>query len=139
VRATQVSAFLENRPGRLLHLLNVLAEAKVNVQAHDIVEAPDFGIVHLIVDDPRLAVAAVSAAGLTATTTPVLVVDLPNEPGAFVNYVLKPLAEAGVNIQYSYAFAALASAGADDRGPASRVVLKVDDAARAEKALAGPG
>ena len=139
MRVTQVSAFLENRPGRLLHLLNVLAEAKVNVLAHDIVDASDFGIAHLVVDDPKLAVAAISSAGLTATITSVLVVDVPNEPGAFVNYVLRPLAEAGVNIQYSYAFAAQAGAGANKPVRSSRVVLKVDDAAKAERALAGAG
>ena len=137
MRVTQVSAFLENRPGRLLRLLNVLGEAGVNVLAHDIVDASDFGIVHLIVDDHRRAVEALSAAGITCTTTTVLATVVPDAPGAFVQWVLRPLAEAGVNIQYSYAFGALASAQPSEQGQGARpkVVLKVDDMDRAEEAL----
>ncbi|MGQ9554092.1 MAG: amino acid-binding protein [Anaerolineae bacterium] len=136
MRVTQVSAFLENRPGRLLHLLSVLAEAKVNVLAHDIVDASDFGIVHLIVDDPKKAVQAINQAGLTCSTTTVLAVNLPNEPGAFVEHVLRPLAASGVNIQYSYAFGSLASTTSQVESVRPQVVLKVDDMDRAEKALA---
>ena len=54
MKVTQVSAFLENRPGRLLFLLNVLADAGVNIVAHNIVDASDF-IVHLIVKDAEQA------------------------------------------------------------------------------------
>jgi len=139
MRVTQVSAFLENRPGRLLHLLSVLANAGVNVLAHDIVDASDFGIVHLVVDDPKRAVQAMSDSKLTAATTNVLVVDVPDRAGAFVDCVLRPLAEAGANIQYSYAFGALAGTGTAERADATRVVLKVDDIARAERALAQTG
>jgi hypothetical protein len=128
MQITQVSAFLENRPGRLLRLLNVLAEADVNLIAHNIVDASDFGIVHFITDDPARTAAAVRAAGVTCSTTTVLDVAVPNQPGGFVNYVLKPLAEAGVNIEYSYAFSV---ASAD----CARIVLKVDDAQRGETAL----
>ena len=135
MRVTQVSAFLENRPGRLLHLLSVLAEAKVNVLAHDIVDASDFGIVHLIVDDPKKAVQAMNQAGITCSTTTVLAVDLPHKPGAFVEYVLRPLAASGVNIHYSYAFGSLASTTSQANALRPQVVLKVDDMDRAEKAL----
>lgn len=129
MRATQVSAFLENRPGRLLYLLNILADAKVNLVAHNIVDASDFGIVHMLVDDPSRALDAVRAAGLTCSSTEVLQAEVPNKPGAFVNQVLKPLADAGVNIEYSYAYS---SASADS----AMIVLKVNDVVAGEKALA---
>jgi hypothetical protein len=128
MRITQVSAFLENRPGRLLFLLNVLAEAKVNLVAHNIVDASDFGIIHLLVDDPQRAITAIRDAGLTCSTTTVLSVVVPNEPGAFVEHVLKPLAAAGTNIEYSYAYSGAGEA---------RIVLKVDDLDGGEKALSG--
>ena len=80
MRATQVSAFLENRPGRLLHLLQVLAEANVNIIAHNIVDASDFGIVHMLVDDPQHALEVMRSANMTCSTTTVLQVNVPDEP-----------------------------------------------------------
>ena len=130
MKVTQISAFLENRPGRLLYLLNILAEAKVNLVAHNIVDASDFGIVHMLVDEPRRALEAIRAAGLTCAATTVLALAVPDQPGAFVDQVLKPLAEAGVNIEYSYAYSAPGTGKA-------HVVIKVDDLERGEKALAG--
>ncbi len=126
MRVEQVSAFLENRPGRLLYLLSILAEARVNLVAHNIVDASDFGIVHMLVDNPQQAVETIRNAGLTCSTTTVLAVEVPHEPGAFVERVLKPLAAAGINIEYSYAYS-----GCDE----ARIVIKVDDLDGGEKAL----
>jgi hypothetical protein len=128
MKLTQVSAFLENRPGRLLYLLEVLADNGVNILAHNIVDASDFGIVHLIVDEPERALNAIRDAGMTCSRATVLVVAVPNEPGAFVERVLKPLADAQVNIEYSYAYS---------ESPAGKamVVIKVDNENRGENAL----
>jgi len=128
MRVTQVSAFLENRPGRLLYLLNIIAEEGVNLVAHNIVDASDFGIIHLLVDRPQPAMEAIRDAGITCSSTTVLQVTVRDEPGAFVRHVLQPLADAGVNIEYSYAYSAPGSGEA-------RIVLKVDDLERGEKAL----
>jgi hypothetical protein len=124
----QVSAFLENRPGRLLYLLNVLAEAQVNLIAHNIVDASGFGIVHLLVDRPSRALEVIRDAGLTCSITTVLEVIIANEPGAFVEHVLKPLANASVNIEYSYAYGVPSSNEA-------HVVLKVDEVERGQAVL----
>ncbi len=129
MQVTQVSAFLENRPGRLLYLLNVLADAQVNIIAHNIVDASDFGIVHLLVSDPEQALAAMRAAGLTCSSSEVLVVAVPDEPGAFVHKILMPLAQSGVNIEYSYAYAAPETHEA-------RIVLKLSDLTTGKKILA---
>ncbi|MBC7234921.1 MAG: amino acid-binding protein [Chloroflexi bacterium] len=132
MRVTQVSAFLENRPGRLLYLLNVLAEHGINLIAHNIVDASDFGIVHLIVDDPQKALRVIRDQNITASTTTVLQVQVPDEPGAFVRRVLQPLADAKINIEYSYAYSA------PETGKAT-IVLKVDNLEAAEKALSDLG
>lgn len=124
----QVSAFLENRPGRLLYLLNVLAEAQINLIAHNIVDASDFGIVHLLVDRPQRALEVIRDAGLTCSITTVLEVLIANEPGAFAERVLKPLANASINIEYSYAYGVPASNQA-------HVILKVDEVDRGQAVL----
>jgi hypothetical protein len=66
---------------------------------------------------------------MTCSATQVLQVTVPDEPGAFVNQVLKPLAAAGINIEYSYTY----STGCVGE---ARIVVKVDDVAGGAKALA---
>jgi len=132
MRIRQVSAFIENSPGRLLYLLNVLTEADVNLIAHNIVDASDFGIVRLLVDDPDRAAAVIRDSGMTCTITTVLQIAVPDRPGAFVDRVLRPLAQQGVNIEYSYTYSSPTPGQA-------QVVLKVDDLDRGEAALAESG
>ncbi|MGQ9555602.1 MAG: ACT domain-containing protein [Anaerolineae bacterium] len=130
MKVTQISVFLENRPGRLLRLLQVLADAKVNLQALSVADTADFGIVRVIVDNAQAAMRAIQAAGLTAATTDVLRAEIPDTPGGLAQAVIEPLARAGVNVEYIYAYS---------ERPAEKavVVLKVDDLEKAEKALGG--
>ncbi|MGI6209846.1 MAG: ACT domain-containing protein [Anaerolineae bacterium] len=128
MKATQISVFLENRPGRLHHLLQVLARAGVNLQALSVADTADFGIARVIVTDPIAAMAAIQADGLTAATTEVLRVELPDEPGALANTVIEPLAEAGVNVEYIYAYS-------ERCGDKAVVVLKTDNNEKAEQVL----
>jgi len=130
MRATQISVFLENRPGRLLNLLQVFARAKVNLQALSVADTSDFGIVRVIVADTEAAMRAIRAAGLTASTNEVLRAEIPDSPGGLADSVVAPLAEAGVNIEYIYAYSERAGDGAV-------VVLKVDDLDKAQAALSG--
>ena len=129
MKATQISVFLENRPGRLLQLLQTFAAAGVNLQALSVADTADFGIARVIVEDADAAVAALQAAGLTAATTDVLRVELPDEPGALANRVVEPLAAAGINVGYVYAY----SQGTGDKAV---VVLKTDDIERSVQVLA---
>jgi len=128
MKATQISVFLENRPGRLLHLLEVLAAANVNCQALSVADTADFGIARIMVDDVERAMKAIREAGLTAATTEVLRAEVPDTPGGLMRAVIEPLAKAGVNIEYIYAYSERSEGKAV-------VVLKVDDIGRAMAAL----
>jgi hypothetical protein len=128
MRVPQISVFLENRPGRLMYLLQILSEAKVNLRALSVADTSDFGIVRLIVSDTDSALDAIQHAGLTAATTEVLRVEIPDIPGGLASKVIDPLAKAGVNIEYTYAYSERALEKAV-------VVLKVDDLEKAEQAL----
>ncbi|HMQ54484.1 MAG TPA: ACT domain-containing protein [Anaerolineae bacterium] len=124
----QISVFVENRPGRLAHLLQILAEAKINIRALSVADSADFGIVRLIVDDPKEAIDAIHAAGMTGRITSVLRVEVPDEPGALERDVVESLAQAGVNIEYMYAYGGRLSGTAV-------IILKVDNLEKAEQAL----
>lgn len=128
MRVTQISVFLENRPGRLANLLQVLAAAKVNLRALSLADTADFGIARIIVADTAAAIAAIQRAGLTAATTEVLRVEVPDAPGALENTIVAPLAQAGVNIEYLYAHSERPTDKAE-------VIMKVDRLEKAEQVL----
>jgi hypothetical protein len=128
VRITQISVFLENRPGRLAYLLQVLSDAQVNLRALSLADTADFGIARIIVSDVNAAVQAIRKAGLTAATNQVLCVEIPDTPGALARTLVDPLSRAKVNIEYTYAY----SGGASQQ---ATVVMKVDDLDAAEKVL----
>jgi hypothetical protein len=128
MKVTQISVFLENRPGRLAHLLQVLAEAKINLRALSLADTADFGIARAIVTDTAAAMKAIHQAGLTAATTDVLRVEVPDVAGGLDKLVVEPLAHAGVNIEYLYAHS-------ERVGEKAVVVMKVDHIEKALQAL----
>jgi hypothetical protein len=127
----QISVFLENRPGTLAEVLEVLGEHSVNIRAMSVADTADFGILRLIVNEADKVERVLKGASFAVKTTPVLAMKVADEPGGLLGHV-KKLTAAGINIEYVYAFATTASSEA-------RVVLKVDDLARAERTLYGEG
>ena len=99
----QISVFVENKPGKLQLLTDVLAKNNINMRALSLAETSDFGIVRVIVDDLAAASEVLKAEGFIYTVTKVLGVAIPDEPGG-LNRVLHVLSGSGVNIEYMYAF-----------------------------------
>ncbi len=128
MRMKQVSVFIENRPGRLKVLLEELSKAGINLRALSIADTADFGIVRMILSDTEQGLEAVRAAGFAASTHDVLRVEISDQPGGLLKAVAEPLAAAGINVEYVYAFAERPLENA-------MVVLKVDNVDAAEKLL----
>jgi hypothetical protein len=128
MKTKQVSVFVENKPGRLVAMLEVLIAQKVNIRALCIAEGADFGIVRLILSDPAKGAEAIRKAGFTITETTVLQAEMPDQPGGLLETVARPLAEAGINLEYFYAFI-------EPTPGKANIVLKVNDPDRAEKVL----
>jgi len=124
----QISIFLENKPGRLSGICRTLADAGVSISTLSLADTADFGIVRMIVDDHAKGVAALSSAGFTVKETDVVKATVPDRPGGMAELVAK-LDKAGVNIEYSYAYAL----GGTDQAV---LVFRFDDNAKAEAALA---
>lgn len=99
----QISVFVENKPGKMQLLTDVLAKNNVNMRALSLAETSDFGIVRIIVDDLIAATEVLRREEFIHTVTKVLGVAIPDEPGG-LNRVLHVLSGAGVNIEYMYAF-----------------------------------
>ena len=97
----QLSVFIENKPGRLAEITEVLAEAGVDIRAISVADTSDFGILRVIVDRPKEAVIALKEHGMTVSLTNVLAVGIPDEKGAFAK-VIRMLANAGIDVEYMY-------------------------------------
>lgn len=99
----QISVFLENKPGRLAELTEVLSQNNIDMRALSLAEAADFGIVRMIVDDIYNASTVLRDADYVISVTKVLAVEIQDEPGA-LSRAIRVLGENDVNIEYMYAF-----------------------------------
>lgn len=103
MRAEQISVFLENKAGRLAEVTAILAEADVNIRALALADTSDFGVLRLIVSDNEKAITALKNQGFTVGKTDVVAVEVEDKPGG-LHRILHVLNQAGVNVEYMYAF-----------------------------------
>lgn len=99
----QISVFVENRSGQLGDVTRVLEKAGINIRALSLSDTTDFGVLRLMADNTEKARDALAAAGFTVGTTPVVAVDVADEPGG-LGRVLSVLSEHGINVEYLYAY-----------------------------------
>jgi hypothetical protein len=99
----QLSIFSENRPGRLASIAKAMKEEGVNINAFSIAEGAGYGVIRTLVDKPEKAYEKLKSLGFTVTYTDVLAVEMVDRPGGLFE-VVNVLAEAGINIEYSYAY-----------------------------------
>ncbi len=99
----QVSVFIENKPGRLSEITDVLAKAGIDIRAFSIADTTDFGILRLIVNDPEKALNSLKENMMTVSVTKVIGVRMKDAPGA-LNEVLHILFDKGISVEYAYAF-----------------------------------
>ena len=126
----QLSAFVENKPGKVMDLLKLLSHDNINIRAMSIADTMDFGILRLIVSDTHKAKESLSHESLV-TVTDVIAAKMNDEAGALYE-ILTVLKDANINIEYMYAFTASDESGA-------YVVMRVDNNEAAEKALHDDG
>lgn len=103
MKVNQLSIFLENRAGRLAEVTRILSEAKVNIRALSLADTSDFGILRLIVSDFDKAKEKLKEEGFTVGRTSVVAVEVSDDPGGLHN-ILSMLQNAGINVEYMYAF-----------------------------------
>ncbi len=127
----QLSVFMENKPGVLANLANILAEAKIDLKAMTVADTKDFGIARMIVDDTDKALVALSAAGQTAKVREVCGFKVPDEVGGLAR-VLTLLGDNGISIEYMYA---IVTSDSDK----AHIVARVDDNEAADKLLTENG
>lgn len=101
----QISIFIENRPGRLAEVTEIIAKNNINIRALSIADTTNFGILRIIVDNPELVEEKLRENNITASITSVLSVAIEDRPGGLAE-VLQLLSDHGIAIEYMYAFLA---------------------------------
>ena len=127
----QLTVFVENKQGSLVDITDTLAQNNVNLRALSIAETQEFGLLRLIVNDNETAISTLTEKGYLIKATDVVGVKIGDQPGK-LSKALGVLAEAGINVEYLYAFMARTEKHA-------YVVLRPTDNAAAEKALEEAG
>lgn len=127
----QISIYLENKPGNLSAICRALADADINIATLSLADTSDFGIVRMIVDDHERARQVLAEKGFPVSVREVVAVCVPDRPGGMAE-VMVVLDKAGVNIEYSYAFAF-------HSGEKAVLVFRFDDGEKAAKALSAAG
>ena len=123
----QLTVFVENKQGSVVPVTDALANHNINIRALSIAETEGFGILRLIVDNEAVAEEVLMQAGYLIKITEVVGVKIGDAPGK-LSAALKVLKEAGINMEYLYAFMARTERHA-------YVVLRVENNEVAEKAL----
>jgi hypothetical protein len=98
---TEFVVAMENRPGRLAALTELLAGIGVNIEALAAYGHDGEGTVRLIVDDADATRRALDEAALRNVERTVLTARLPHRPGELAR-LTRSLADAGVNIDALY-------------------------------------
>lgn len=129
--AYQLSIFAENKSGKLARVTGVLAREHINIRATTIATADTFGIINLIVDDPKRAEKALADAGMTVHLREILAVLIPDVPGG-LDRLMQLLYQEGVNINNAYGFVLESSKQAV-------FVVDVDQMQKTEKMLEEKG
>jgi hypothetical protein len=131
MNVTQISIFLENKPGHLQNALKVLADNDINILTLTIAEVSDFGIARMIVTNPEKGITALKAQHITCSKTDVLAIEIEDVPGALFR-ALDNFKKRDLNIEYMYAFT-------EKHGDKAVMIFRFDDIETAKKALTEEG
>ena len=100
---TQVSVFIENKPGHLQRVLKILGDEQINIITLTIAETSDFGILRMIVSSSQKAYDALRSHNIACSTTNVVALELDDVPGALCK-AIGTFSEHNLNIEYMYTF-----------------------------------
>ena len=97
----EVTAYLENKPGRLAKICSALAHEKIDIRALSVMDTADRSVLRFVTDDLEPTKKVMTGLGTEFETAEVLAVEMEHKSGALAR-VLERLAEEHINIEYAY-------------------------------------
>ena len=126
----QLSVFLENKPGELTAMVDILRDIDISIDSIVIAETTKFGVIRIITASYDKACEALKKAGFSARTVDVVAVKIANKKGSFAK-IVDALSKDGISINYCYSYYADTQTGI--------FVFSLDDNEKGEKELEKAG
>lgn len=99
----ELHIFVENKPGRLESVTEVLYKNNVNVIAFTIQDRGDFGVVKLLADKPEQGYLVLADKGFACALKDVLMVSIKDKPGN-LHKLTRALSQHKINIKDAHGF-----------------------------------
>ena len=127
----QISVFLENNPGTLRELTELLGKGGVDLLALSIADTQNFGIVRLIVHSDQIdpAMEMLKAAGYIAKVNHVICAAVPDKPLGLCG-LLAVIEQAGLSVEYMYSFSRAINT------ESAHMILRLNDGKKAAQVFA---
>ena len=130
----QISVFLENHPGALREMTELLGKGGVDLLALSVADTQNFGIIRLIVESAQIdpAVQALRDNGYIAKVNHVICAAVPDRPLG-LSELLAVIEQSKLSVEYMYSFLRAAEPGT------ARMILRLDDGKKAEEVFEHSG
>ena len=124
----QISVFLENHPGALREMTELLGKAGIDLLALSVADTQNFGIIRVIVDSASIdnGVKLLRDNGYIAKVNHVICAEVPDRPLGLCE-LLGMIEHAGLSVEYMYSFLR-----ASDKGEA-HMILRMNDGKKADE------
>jgi len=97
----EIRVFVENKPGKLSHVTELLGNAGIDILALDIADEGQFGVFKILTAEPDRAKRILSDAGMTVAFNEVACIEIADQPGGLVK-LAKALEDANLNLNEAY-------------------------------------
>jgi hypothetical protein len=101
--AHQISVFVQNKPGRIERVTEILTGAKVNIRAFTVMGTYEYGVMKFLVDKPETALEALKSQGISAQKREILAVLMDDRPGG-LHRVARVFGQRKINVEDAYGF-----------------------------------
>ena len=97
----EVSVFVENKPGKLSRVAELLGNAGIDILALELADEGQYGVFKILTAEPERAKEVLSNANVAVALNKVAVIEIPDHPGGLVQ-LAKALENAGLNVADAY-------------------------------------
>ncbi|MEE1243329.1 MAG: amino acid-binding protein [Frisingicoccus sp.] len=97
----QVSIYAENKKGTMQMITGILLEENINILGSVTNDSAEYGIIRMVVSDPKKAIRALEKAGYLCRMQDVLGVEVEDEVGN-LHKLLLALNESNISVDYIY-------------------------------------
>lgn len=97
----EVRVFVENKPGKLSNVADVLGKAGIDILALELADEGQFGVFKILTAEPERAKDVLTAANVAVALSPIACIEIPDQPGSLVK-LSKAIEQAQLNVTDAY-------------------------------------